>query len=121
MELIEILDEDFLLRRIPKDNPNYVKPDGTISSYSFKPRGKAVNEISVNIKHLTNYKDSIIDESKFILVQLLAGIPRENGLICVHSPEASNYSHASVAGNFTNSVSRVLARSSVFVGRGDFE
>lgn len=121
MELIEILDEDLLLRRIPKDNPNYVKPDGTISSYSFKPARKDLNEISVNIRRLTNYKDSVIDESKFTLVQLLARIPRENGLNCVHSPENSNYSHASVSGNFTKPVCRTLARNSVFVEAGDFE
>ncbi len=121
MELIEILDEDLLLRRIPKDKPNYIKPDGSISSYSYKPASKHQNEISVNIKRLTNYNDSIIDESKFLLVQLLASIPRENGLNCVHSPEESNYSHASITGNFTNSVCRILARSSVLVDEGDFQ
>jgi len=114
MEIIEIVDEDYLLRRIPVDNPNYLKPDGNITSYAFKPK-KGLDEISVNLKKLTSYRDSVLDDAKFKLVQLTAKAVRQNNLDCIHSPEPDNYSHSSIKGNFSNSACKNMARNSVFL------
>ncbi len=114
MEIFEILDEDYLLRRIPVDNPNYIKPDGNITSFAFKPK-KGLDEISVNLKKLTSYRDSVLDDAKFKLVQLTAVVVRQNNLDCNHSPEPDNYSHSSIKGNFINSASKNMARNSVLL------
>ncbi|MBV6477747.1 MAG: hypothetical protein HGGPFJEG_00491 [Ignavibacteria bacterium] len=120
MEIVEILDNDYLIRRIPLNNPDYLKPDGTICSYAFKPKKKSLNEISVNIKKLTTYIESVIDSESFGLLQLTAKVIRENSLDCIHSPESTNYSHASVKGQFTNSVCKNLAKSSNLINESDF-
>lgn len=117
---MDILDDDYLLRRIPRNNPDYIKEDGTICSYAFKPPGKNINEISVNIKRLTTYNDTVINKDDFCLAQIQASVVRNNNLTCVHKPEEDNYSHASITGEFKNSVCKNLARSSEIIKEDNY-
>jgi len=109
MELLTIDDTDFLLRRVPFTDPRYIKDDGTISSFAFKPR-KGEDGLSVDIERLTAYEASILNRGKFRLYRLEARIPRQLGLECVHDPQPGNDAHALIKGTFTSSISRQLAR-----------
>lgn len=106
--LENIRNEDNLLRRIPFRDPNYIKPDGSITSFAFKPR-RGEEGLSVNIERLTDYRSSILDPERFKLFFVLAGFIRELGLYCVHSPVKGNPAHALIKGSFTNSICRKMA------------
>ena len=109
MEPLETIhDEDALLRRVPHTDPNYIKPDGTVSSFAFTPR-KGEDGLSVNIERCTTYEAAILDRSRFRLYTLPAAEPRRLGLQCLHDPKPENYAHALITGNFTKGISRQLA------------
>lgn len=109
MEPLEIIqDEDTLLRRVPHTDPNYIKPDGTVSSFAFAPK-RGEDGISVNIERLTTYEDSLLDHNRFRLYALETVEPRLLGLECQHDPLPDNYAHALIMGHFTKSTSRQLA------------
>lgn len=109
MEPLELIhDEDNLLRRVPHTDPNYIKPDGTVSSFAFTPK-KDEDGLSVNIERFTTYQDTIQDRSRFRLYALPAVEPRMLGLECLHAPLPDNYAHALVTGHFTKGISRQLA------------
>jgi hypothetical protein len=38
MEIVPILDNDYVFRRLPRNNPSFIKPDGSITSAAFKTR-----------------------------------------------------------------------------------
>jgi hypothetical protein len=104
----EINDEDLLLRRVPFTDPNYIREDGSITSFAFTLK-KNEDGLSVDIDTLTTHDKSVLDRTKFRLYGLKAGVPREAGLACVHDPVEGNYAHALIKGAFTKSVSRMLA------------
>ena len=109
MEPLEsIHDEDALLRRAPHTDPNFIKPDGTVSSFAFTPR-KGEDVLSVNIERCTTYEATILDRTRYRLFALLAAEPRSLGLECRHDPKPDNYAHALITGNFTKSISKQLA------------
>ena len=105
-----IADEDHLLRRVPFRNPSYIKPDGRVTSFAFKPK-REEDGLSVDIERLTDFKASILNPEYFQLYFIIAGFVSELGLDCVHSPLEDNYAHALIVGNFTNSICSKLARS----------
>ena len=107
---VNITDEDHLLKRVPFRNPSFIKPDGRVTSFAFKPK-KGEDGLSVDIERLTNYNASILDPEYFQLYFIIAGFVNKLGLDCVHSPLEDNYVHALIVGNFTNSICSELARS----------
>lgn len=111
---IEIIDEkDFLLRRVPTSNPNYIKPDGTLTSAAFKTRRVDTDGLSVDLERLSEYKVSILDESKFALYKISAQLPINDGLACKHVPTKENYAHSLIEGGINRSKAKNYSANSV--------
>ena len=114
MEAVSIGNEDNLLRRIPI-LPNYIKPDGSLSSFAFSLR-KGEDGISTDLERLTNHQTSVLDRTRFRLARINAGVIRNkinDGLDCIHNPLPENYAHSlivSQTGKITDSKSRMMAR-----------
>jgi len=119
MEIVQIGNEDFLLRRIPAF-PNYIKPDGSITSFAFSLR-KGEDGISTDLERLANRDVSVLDRTKFRLARVNAGLIRNDindGLDCIHSPLPENYAHSlitSQSGKITDLKSRAMARNAAIV------
>lgn len=115
-EIIEVSNEDVLLRRLIHNDPNYIKEDFTACSLGFKPRkNKGENSISVDIDRLTSFSKSIKDSSKYRLFSIVTSEVRSIGLDCIHSPLTDNYAHAEIVGNINNGNASKLARASVYI------
>lgn len=113
-EVIEIQDEDRLLRRALYKDPNYVRDDMTVTSFAFKLRKGEVG-LSADIEKLTTHKDSIADVEKYRLFAVTAFDVRSTGVDCIHKPVDGNYAHAEIVGTSLNKISSQLAKLSVFV------
>ena len=109
LTIIEILDNDNLLRRVLFLNPNFIKPDGSIASSCFQLK-KNEEGLSVDIERLTKYEKSIQDIHKFRLYSLKAEFIHSLNLKTVHNPLESNYAHALIKGKITRAISRKLAK-----------
>ena len=109
MESLEFIhDADSLLRRAPYTDPNYIKPDGSLSSFAFTPK-RGEDGLSVNIERLTTYEKSLQDHNRFRLYSIMALEPRRLGLTCRYDPLPDNNAHALIVGHFTKGISRQLA------------
>jgi len=114
MEIVQIGNEDFLLRRIPAF-PNYIKPDGSITSFAFSLR-KGEDGISTDLERLANRDVSVLDRTRFRLAKINAGFIRNDindGLNCIHNPLPENYAHSLITsdtGKISDSKSRAMAR-----------
>ena len=119
MEIVQIGNEDFLLRRIPV-YPPFTKPDGSISSFAFTLK-KGENGISTDLERLADKDKSVLDKTKFRLAKINAGFIRNeinDGLDCIHNPLPENYAHSlitSLTGKISASKSRDMARNAVIV------
>ena len=119
MEIVQIGNEDFILRRIPIHS-SYIKPDGSISSFAFTLK-KGEDGISTDLERLANYDTSILDKTKYRLARINAGYIRNeinDGLDCIHSPLQENYAHSlitSLFGKIADSKSRAMARNATVV------
>ena len=119
MEIVQIGNEDFLLRRIPV-YPPYTKPDGSTSSFAFSLK-KGEDGISTDLERLADKDKSILDRAKFRLAKINAGYIRNeinDGLECIHNPLPENYAHSliiSKTGKISESKSRAMARNAVIV------
>ena len=113
-----ILDSDDLLRRIIFTDPNYIRPDFTVTSLAFKPRridGVQERGLSVDISRLTTYEKSIVDRFKYRLYSLKVSYVRQIGLDCEHNPIDGNEAHALIIGEFKNSTAKKLSQGAVRV------
>jgi len=113
-----ILDTDSLLRRVIFTDPNYVRPDHTVSSFAFTPRkieGALERGLSVDIERLTTYERSIVDRSRFRLYSLATSSIRGIGLDCEHDPLPDNAAHALILGNITKSMAKRLSQMAIRV------
>ncbi len=119
MEIVQIGNEDFLLRRIPI-SPSYIKPDGSITSFAFSLR-KGEDGVSADLERLTNYDTSIQDKTKYRLAKINAGFIKNDindGLDCIHNPLPENYAHSlitSQSGKISDPKSRAMARNATVV------
>jgi len=119
MKIVQIGNEDFLLRRIPI-SPSYIKPDGSISSFAFTLK-KGEDGISTDLERLADKDKSVLDRTKYRLAKINAGIIRNDindGLDCIHNPLPDNYAHSlitSQTGKISDSKSRTMARSAIVV------
>jgi hypothetical protein len=119
MEIVQIGNEDFLLRRIPV-YPPYTKPDGSITSFAFTLK-KGEDGISTDLERLADKDVSVMDKSKFRLARINVGYIRNDindGLDCIHSPLPGNYAHSLITSNtgkITESKSRAMARNAAIV------
>lgn len=113
-EIVEILNDDRLLRRAFYTDPNYVREDMTVTSLAFKLR-RGEEGLSVDVERLTTYEESIADFHRFRLFAVKAGEVRAMGLDCKHKPVEGNYAHAEIIGISGNKFSSQLAKSAVFI------
>ncbi len=113
-EIIEIKDQDRLLRRVIFKDPNYVREDMTVTSFAFKLR-KGEEGLSVDIEKLISYEKSIAEVEKYRLFAVFARDVRSVGLDCVHRPVLDNYAHAEILGTDLNKVSSQLAKFAVYI------
>ena len=107
----EIKDEDYVLRRVPID-PTYRKPDGSITSFAFRPK-RNEDGLSVDIESLSNYHQATLGNSRFRLFRLNVGQIRHDindGLDVIHDPLVDNYAHALITGNISKSKSLSLVQ-----------
>jgi hypothetical protein len=100
-----ILNEDVLLRRVSYLDPNYVKPDGSASSFAFtlkKRAGVKESGLSVDVERLTTYERSILRASDYRLYALTAADARGLGLCVCHDPcppeDPGNKAHTLITG-----------------------
>lgn len=105
---VEIEDDDDLFRRIA---PDFLLPDGTITSAAFKLRGQPDPNISVDLARLTSPAASLapVQGRGFRLGVLKAHAPRVLGLRVDHDPQKGNPAHSLILGASTKAHSRGLA------------
>jgi hypothetical protein len=102
METVEIGNEDYLLRRFPLAHPNYIRPDGTVSSYAYCPDKADADGLSVDLEKLTHPKATVLDPNKFGLLRISAGSIRSiPDLDCKHNPIPANAAHSLIIGKIT--------------------
>lgn len=106
-----ITGNDFLYRRIPKDNPYCWKEINGIkvpSSANFKTN-KGEDGLSVNIAALTTPEKVIARHPKNDLAEFSALTPINERYNCLHKPSKKNVSHAIIEGN-TNPIAKKLSK-----------
>jgi len=107
-ETENIYDDDSLLRRVPFMDPNYIRDDGTLTSFAFSLK-HGEKGISVNIERLTTYEKSILDVKRFRLYFVQAKVPITMGLECIRDPVSDNYAHALIKGEIKRPISKKLS------------
>ena len=100
-EVIQLKDEDRLLRRVIFKDPSYVRKDMSVTSFAFKLR-KEEEGLSVDIEKLTTYEKSIISIEKYRLFAVSSKDVRSLELDCIHKPLPDNYAHAEIYGSALN-------------------
>lgn len=119
MEIVQIGNDDFLLRRIP-NYPSYIKPDGSLSSFAFALK-KGEDGISTDLERLADKERSVLDKTKFRLARINAGYIRNDineGLDCIHNPLPENYAHSLITsdtGKVSDSKARAMARNASMI------
>lgn len=111
---MEIFNEDHLLRRIPTHLPNYIKPDGTISSLAYSKK-RHDDGVSVDIERLSSFQKAILGEKRYRLLRINVGIIRNtinDGLQVVHNPIPDNDAHCLITGNITEGKRKLLLKHS---------
>jgi len=113
VNVLQISDKDNVLRRVPI-NPSYIKPDGTINSYSFRKR-KGEDGLSVNLEKLTSFKETTLGTSNFRVLKVNVGVIRytiNDGLDVIHDPLPNNTAHSLITGNISKSKQKKLIKNS---------
>ena len=105
--LDRVEDSECLHRRI---NPNFVKPDGSVSSQAFTDP-----EMSVDRAWYLPVKQSLLNYEGFGLVSFQAEIAKQLNQVVLPDPETTNLAHALVKGKKTKSTKRKLAKASEWV------
>lgn len=107
---LPIYDEDFVLRRVPTFLPNYVKPDGTISSFAFRLR-TGENGLSVDVEKFSSFEKATLRRKDFRLLKLNVGQIRNEvneGLDVIHDPLPDNEAHALITGDINKRKQQAL-------------
>lgn len=111
--VLQIYDEDNVLRRVPT-NPSYIKPDGTINSYSFRKR-KGEDGISVNLERLSSFTKTTMGSTEFRVLRINVGTIRNvinDGLNVKHNPILDNEAHSLIVGDVSKSKQKKLVKNS---------
>lgn len=102
--VLQISDDDNILRRVPTFLPNYVKEDGSISRMAFNPK-KDANGLSVDLEKLSSFeKASLNQPERFRILKLNVGVIRNyinDGLDVIHDPMEDNEAHSLVTGKIS--------------------
>lgn len=119
----KVSEAEWLLRRVYRiDRKCTDKVTGMPNSRAFAPRPKDEGKLSVNIKSLSNYIESIVDESKYRLFSIRASVVYKLMLSCTYDPLPDNIAHALVSGfdSDDESAPGIMARSAKEVFSSDF-
>ena len=115
MAVVSIDNSDNLLRRVPTYLPNYVKSDGTISSFAYhKKRGE--NGVSTVLERLSSPEKATLGDKRYRLLRINVGVIRidiNDGLDVIHDPVEGNDAHSLITGNITESKKKQLLKHSV--------
>jgi hypothetical protein len=114
---VDILDSDFILRRVPTYLPNYIKPDGSITSRAYQKK-RAEDGVSVDLEKLSSFEKATLGDKRFRLLKLNAGVIRHDindGLNTVHNPLPENDAHGLIIGHITEGKQKQLLKNSVEV------
>jgi len=103
----DIADTEPLHRRI---HPNFVKPDGSISSQAFRDP-----ELSVDRGRYWNIEKTLHGYQGHGIAALITAFARQHGQEVVAAPELLNPAHALVKGHKTKALAREFARSAKWV------
>ncbi len=93
--------EDYLYRRVPKNNPNYWKEingDKIPSSFAFKTKPNE-DGLSVNIAALTTLKATVGNAKEVGIAEISAATPIGLGYQCKQDKQPDNDAHALIIGN----------------------
>ncbi len=111
MDIIEILDEDDLYRRV---SPFWVKADGKISSGAFQ-NTSGTEAMSVDLGRLTTPERTASLQKDCSVASFTAGLARSNKQKVNHTPIQENHAHTSVIGKKTQGIKKKLALGSIIV------
>ncbi|MBK8502171.1 MAG: hypothetical protein IPL46_08165 [Saprospiraceae bacterium] len=114
MVIVQIADDDSVLRRVPTSLPNYVKPDGTITRMAFNPKTGAKG-LSVNLERLSSAKETSLGFRGFRILRVKVDSIRNeinDGLDVKHEPVQDNEAHCLIIGNITKGKAGDLLRAS---------
>lgn len=119
----KVSESEWLLRRGYRHDRKYTdRNTGLPNSRAFAPRPKDDGKLSVNIKSLSNYIESIVDEHKYRLFAFSASVVYKLELSCIYDPLPDNTAHALVSGFDPDdeSVPGIIARNAKEVFSTDF-
>lgn len=117
MESIDIFDLDFVLRRVPTHLPNYIKPDGTITSRAYQKK-RDDDGISVDLEKLSSFVKATLGDKRYRLLRINVGVIRHDindGLNVVHNPLPEEEAHSLITGHITESKQKKLLKNSAEV------
>jgi hypothetical protein len=117
MELVDILNSDFVLRRVPTHFPNYIKPDGTITSRAYQKK-RDEDGVSVDLEKLSSLEKATLGDKRYRLLKINVGIIRydiNDGLNVVHKPLTENDAHSLITGHITEGKQKKLLKCSTEV------
>lgn len=113
----QIYDEDNVLRRVPTFIPNYIKPDGTVSSLAFRLR-KGEDGLSVDLERLSSFSKATLGRNDFRLLKVNVGQIRNDindGIDVILDPIEDNEAHSLITGNITKGKQKQLVKISTEV------
>lgn len=111
MQIVEILDEDELYRRLPSF---WIKLDGNISSAAFQ-NTSGTDDMSVDLGKLTTPEVTASVKKGCSVGSFKAEFARKNKQNVFHNPMIENYAHSTVSGKKTNSIKKRLAKVSIII------
>lgn len=118
MEIVQIYNEDYFLRRVPTFLPSHVKPDGTITRATYKPSKSDVDGLSGDLERLSSYTKATLNNPVFRLLKINVGIIRNeinDGLNVIHNPKTENEAHSLIIGKITDGKAGQLVKRSLEV------
>ncbi len=121
MQTVEILDEDYFLRRVPTYLPSHVKPDGTISRAAFKPSRNDSDGLSGQLERLTSFEQATLGNFRFRLLKVNIGTIRHeinDGLDVVYDPLPEDDAHCLLTGKITDGKAGQLLKRAIEVKNG---
>lgn len=113
----QIYDKDNVLRRVPTFLPNYIKPDGSVSSMAFRLR-KGEDGLSVDLERLSSFSQATLGRSDFRLLRVNVGQIRNDindGLDVIPDPIEGNDAHSLITGKITKGKQKQLVKISTEV------
>lgn len=119
----KVSDSEWLLRRVYRIDRKYTdRTTGLPNSRAFAPRPKDEGKLSVNVKSLSSYIESVVDESKYRLFTFSVSLVYKLNLSCTYYPLPDNSAHALVSGfgSDDESAPGIMARSAKEVFSTDF-